>query len=243
MDDILGMVQALGDRLPEGFAADVFKSLLGTLIGAGVAFWFALRKDAATREREQRAAGNAAITTLAGMTSDFVQVRFAIAQTRKAALALEPNAPVWMHVKPLPFRHGDTLRFDTKAITYIFDHPDGPEVFNKIMTVEIKYHAFFHLLQEHRKTSEESQNLLAEKYPDPTKSPTVSECVRALGVARVARMESLAAGIFMHVDGDEPAYRDAADALPKLLKSIFKKGVVRLAPATEEELERTLGDG
>jgi hypothetical protein len=241
MDDVMALFQALADRLPDNFATDVLKSLLGTLIGAGMAFWFAIRKDTFTREREQRAAGNAAITTLANMTSDFVQVRFAIARNRKEVLKQQPKAPVWFHVKPLPFRHGESLRFDTKAITFIFDHPGGPEVFNKIMTVEIKYHAFFHILQEHRKSSEEAQDVLAEKHPDPTQDQPARELVQALGFARVARLESLTSAVLMHVEGDDVAYREAAEALPALLKSIFKKGVVSLLPPTEEELERSLG--
>jgi hypothetical protein len=155
-------------------------------------------------------------------------------------LAQQPNAPVWMLIKPLPFRHADSLQFDTKALTFIFDRPDGPDVFNKVMTVEIKYHAFFHLLLEHRKVAEDAQNVLSEKHPDPTQPRPIGELGRTLGFARVARMESVIKALLRHVEKDEEAYREAVESLPKLLKQIFKEGVVRATLPTDAQLERSV---
>src|SRR5688572_20006918 len=133
MEELFNFLLAFQDRLPDDFAVDVLKSFVGTLLGAGLAFWFALRKDGLARLREQRAAGNAAIAAAARMTSDFAQVRFAIAEHRKQVLILQPSTPMWMLVKPTPFRHANELHFDTEALTFMFDHPNGPEVFSKLI--------------------------------------------------------------------------------------------------------------
>jgi hypothetical protein len=239
MNSIWDFWRALVNQLPHGFAADVFKTLIGTFIGAGLAFWFALRKDRLTRLHEQRAAGNAAVTTLGRMISDYMQVRYAIHDHRRRVLAEQPQTPLWMQVKPVPFWRAD-LHFDVEALTFIFDHADGPDVYNKLMNVEIKYHAFFHILEAHQEVAEEAQDVLAAAHPDPTQPRRLREINDALGFARVARMDSLAQGIFSHVDDTRPLLEDAAKALPKLLKTIFKKGVVAMALPTEEALKRTL---
>jgi hypothetical protein len=238
MGDVWDFWQLLQDRFPRDFAADVFKALLGTLIGGTLAFWFGLRKDHLARQQEQRAAGNAAITTVARMVSDFMQVRFAIADHRKTILAAKPGLPLWMQVLPMPFKHAENLHFDIRGLTFIFDHKQGPDVFNKLMNVEIKYHSFFHLVAEHRKFAEEGQNLIAEHHPDPMQQLPTSQLAATLGFARVKRLESLIKGIFSYVDDPKNVYDEAAEELPKLLKGIFKKGVVKLEKPTEEQLRQ-----
>src|SRR5207244_3379200 len=109
MTDLGEFWQALSDHLPTNFAADVFKTLIGTFIGAGLAFWFAIRKENMTRAREQRAAGNAAVTALLRMASDFAQVRLAIQDHRERVLAEQPTLPIWMQVLPMPFKHSENL--------------------------------------------------------------------------------------------------------------------------------------
>lgn len=240
MGDVWDFWQLLQERFPRDFAADVFKALLGTLIGGTLAFWFALRKDHLIRRQEQRAAGNAAITIVARMVSDFMQVRFAIADHRKTVLAAQPGTPLWMQVLPMPFRYAENLHFDIEALTFIFDYKQGPDVFNKLMNVEIKYHSFFHLIAEHRTFAEEAQDLLAQRHPDPMQPHPTSQLADTLGVARVKRLESLIKGIFSYVDDPNNVYDEAADELPQLLKNIFKKGVVKLQKPTEEQLRQRI---
>jgi hypothetical protein len=234
------VLEVIREQLPPSFTADVLKALIGSLVGAGLAFWFALRKDRLMRLLAQRAAGNLAVTTLARMTGDFLQVRAALVENRDHVLAEQPHSPVWMLIKPLIWNHAENLHFDVSGLTFIFDHPDGAEVFNKLMTAEIKYHAFFHMLSEHRKATERAQDLLSEVYPDPTEGRAVKEYVTALGFARVARMEALAVGIFAHVDKSEESFLEAGNTLPPLLKKIFKRGVIRFVPPTAEELKKMM---
>ncbi len=47
--------------------------------------------------------------------------------------------------------------------------------------------------------------------------------------------------IFFHVDKSEQSYRDAAEALPKLLRSLFgKKGVIKVIPPNASDLEKAI---
>jgi hypothetical protein len=217
--------------LPDDFFIDIFKSLIGAFIGAGLAFLFALHKDKLTRLRAQKAAGNMAVTTLARMLNDFIQVRDAIIENRDEVLAEQPHSPIWMLLKPFPLSYAENLKFDIESLTFLFDHEDGAAVFEKLLTVEIKYHNFFHMLGEHRIVSQDAQDVLAEKIPNPTEERPLKEVIAALGFARVARMESTIKVIFEHVDGSEKFYLAAAEALPALLRKLFgKKGLIKIAP-------------
>jgi len=188
---LVDFTQLLANRLPDNFAADAFKSFIGSLVGAGLAFWFALRKDKLIRLQTQKAAGNLAVTTLARLMNDFFQVRAALAKNRADVLAEQPQSPIWMQIKPLTWNYAEHLRFSIEPLTFIFEHKDGPDVFEKLLTVEMKYHDFFHLLREHRRVTEDAQDTLSKAHPDPTKEVPLREYVTALGFARVARMEFL----------------------------------------------------
>src|SRR6266446_2099138 len=197
MNELGPIVQALYESLPDNFASDAFKSFVGSLFGAGLAFVFALRKEAITQKKAQKAAGNLATTTLAKFWNDFFQVRGALLANRAEVLAQEPRAPIWMQMKPTPFGYPENLRFDVASLTFMFEHKDGPDVFEKLLTVEIKYHSFFNYLREHGKVAQEAQDVLAITHPDPNKGLRPEEYLAALGFARIARMESLVQAIFL----------------------------------------------
>lgn len=56
----------LAAQLTPTFVSDVVKTLIGTLVGAGVAFYFAIRKDNLNRRLEQKAAGNIDLPRFSG---------------------------------------------------------------------------------------------------------------------------------------------------------------------------------
>ncbi len=220
--DLPRFLQALAEAVPDHFGSDIAKTLIGTLVGALVAFWFALRKDALNRRNDHRAAGHMAMTTLGRMTSDFIQVKAGIEEEKAKMLAVFPQAPLWMQLKPMPFAWGEHLRFDIKALTFIFDHKDGPEVFNKLINAEIKYHVLFTLIDQHKAIATEAQDVLAVAHPDPEQPKRVGELQASLGFARTARMQSLTDGIFKHIERDEAFYTAAHDELRKFLKTVSK---------------------
>ena len=236
--EIMSVGAAVVDRLPDNFSADVFKALIGSFFGAGLAFIFALRKDASTRLTEQRAAGNLAVTTLARMTNDFMQVSAVLADHRKRVLADQPQSPLWLQFKPMAHEYNEDLRFDIAGLTFIFDHPDGPEVFNILITAEIKFHSFFQHVTRHAAITEDAQDVLAASHPDPRVPRPVSELNQSLGFARIARIESIASAIIEHIDRSEPSFLEAGQALPALLKKLFKKGVIRFQPPDAAELKQ-----
>src|SRR5882672_1596099 len=134
MNELGLFFQTLYERLPDNFASDAFKSFVGSLFGAGLAFVFALRKETITQKKAEKAAGNLATTTLAKFWNDFAQVRGALLANRAKALAQEPDAPLWMQMKPTPFSYPENLRFDVASLTFMFEHEDGPGVLEKLLT-------------------------------------------------------------------------------------------------------------
>lgn len=225
---MVDFLEAIKQAFPDKFAIDVFKAALGSFVGAGLAFWFALRKDHLNRSHAQQTSGRVATTTLARFSSDFFQVKKAIVESRAEVLAAQPRSSLWMQLKPMPFPYAEDLQFDMSAITYIFDYEGGASVFEKLINAQLKYHNFFFLLREHRSTAQEVQDLLAQNFPDPQRGVRVAEVEAKLGFSKVARMNSLVKAIFSDADDGQQTFDQASDALSELLKRIFKKKALRI---------------
>src|SRR5438270_6059908 len=101
MEFLQALEKAIGlvDAIPTAFFADILKTLIGSLVGAGLAFRYALRRDEAARLRDQRAAGNLALAILARQLSDFTVTKAGIVQHRASVLEVQPMSPLWMQLK------------------------------------------------------------------------------------------------------------------------------------------------
>src|SRR4051812_27968012 len=100
------------DRIPTTFWPDVSKAFIGSLLGASLAFSFALWRDRVLRSREQKAAGNLALAILARQWSDFFRISSAVKQHRAAVLNQEPSIPIWLQILPIDHVFSDRLVFD-----------------------------------------------------------------------------------------------------------------------------------
>jgi hypothetical protein len=217
------------DIFPANFTLDVFKALLGTLIGAGLAFWFALRKDYLTKREERKAAGNYAVLTLLRQTDDYLRTKAVIGAFRDDILKHQPKSPLWMLIKPMHLNYSDSLKLNLDSLVFLLEHKEGASVVEKLLSADRKYHDFFSLLVTHAVASEEGQRKLSDAKIDPREGVDISELEKVLGFQLVAKIESLVRGIFNHFDRTDATFNEACDELPKLLRAVFgKKGVIRI---------------
>ena len=217
------------DIFPASFWLDVFKALLGTLIGAGLAFWFALRKDYLTKRAERKAAGNYAVLTLLRQTDDYLRTKAVIEAFRDELLKHQPKSPLWMLIKPMHLNYSDNLKFDLDSLVFLLEHKEGASVLEKLLSADRKYHDFFSLLVTHAGASEEGQRKLSDGKVDPRQGVNIAELEKVMGFQLVAKIESLVRGIFNHFDRTDATFNEACEELPKVLRAIFgKKGVIRI---------------
>jgi hypothetical protein len=232
-------VYLMGNLTPS-FVSDVVKTLIGSFMGAGLAFYFAVRKDNLGKREQQKAAGNMATVTLTQLANDFLQTRYALLEFQQMLAKEQPHSPKWMTLKAMHAHFAD-VRFDLPSLVFLMEHDGGAQVVEKLITVEMKVHDFFGQLTEHAKANYEMQVKLSEAKLDPAVPRPLKELEDAAGYALVARVESFVGGLNDHVNRTEAAVRDAADALPKLLRQIFgKKGVIRVELPTQQRLKEML---
>ncbi len=237
----------LDDIFPANFTLDVFKALLGTLIGAGLAFWFALRKDYLTKREERKAAGNYAVLTLLRQTDDYLRTHAAIEAFRDALLKHQPKSPPWMHIKPMHLNYSENLKFNLDSLVFLLEHKDGGGVIEKLLNADRKYHDFFSLLMTHAVASEEAQRKLSDAKVDPREGVNIAELEKVIGFQLVAKTESLVRGIFNHFDRTDATFKEACEELPRTLRAMFgKKGAIRIqlpdAEALRAQARKSLAD-
>ncbi|TMC49616.1 MAG: hypothetical protein E6J20_17785, partial [Chloroflexi bacterium] len=158
MEFLQALEKAIGlvDAIPTAFFADILKTLIGSLVGAGLAFRYALRRDEAARLRDQRAAGNLALAILARQLSDFTVTKAGIVQHRASVLEVQPMSPLWMQLKPIQIDYADSLRFDIKSLEFLFK-PGRGRILEQLINAELAYRDFTRLVEVHRLTAEEVQ--------------------------------------------------------------------------------------
>ncbi len=239
--------QAIGDayvyvasKLTPTFVSDVVKTLIGSFVGAGLAFYFALRKDDRNTVRDHKAAGNMATLTLAQLANDFLQARTYLVEYQNYFDSLQPHSPLWMKVKALHFTFAD-VKFDLPSLVFLLEHEDGAAVIEKLITAQMKCHDFFKQLEAHREANWELQVKLSDSDIDPSKGAPIEQLNKVGGFALVAKVESFVGGINDHLQHTEPALRAAAVAMPALMVRIFgDKGTIKVELPTHDELLKKL---
>jgi hypothetical protein len=234
-----GYVYEAGKVSPN-FIADVLKTLIGSFVGAGLAFIFAIRKDSLNRIRDQKAAGNMASLTLTRLANDFLQAKTYLVEYQKYLDRVQPHSPLWMQLKALHFNHAD-VKFDLPSIVFLLEHTGGAPVVEKLITVEMKVHDFFSQIAVHAQANYELQQKLSESTIDPRVGGSIAELNRVGGFALIAKVESFVKGINLHLQNTEPAIRAAAFAMPALMVKIFgDKGTIKIDLPSHEELVQVL---
>lgn len=216
------------------FLADIAKTLIGSLVGAGLAFQYALRRDKAARRLDQKAAGNFALAILARQFSDFQVTKVGIARHRAWVLKQEPNAPVWMQLNPIQIDYSEALRFDIRSLEFLFQRGRG-EILEKLIKAEQAYRDFTRLVEVHRTVSDEAQRKVADS---GTASDAALETIEAtIGPALLAKRRAFTEALFERMERGGNVYLDAARALRRVLIEDFgEDGIISLEPKPDAEI-------
>jgi len=209
-------------------ALDIFKSFIGALLGAGLAFIFALRKDHLTRTKERKAAANLAMITLLQQTDDYLNAKAHIQEFRTNLLKAQPETPPWMFIKPMHLNYSSELRFNLDVLVFLLEYKGGSRAIEMLLNADRKYHDFFHLLEVHAEASEELQRKFSDAKIDPRQGITVGELEAVAGFHLIEKINSFVRAAFRHFEeGKDRTFQDACEELPQLLQEIFgKKGVI-----------------
>jgi hypothetical protein len=107
------------------FNSEIFKSLIGTFIGAALAFlsnyWFKQQDQ----NREELAAGRRALFTIRSRLDDFINFRCAIQYSMGIVDKAMPNAPEWCYAKPMGFNFNPSNVFGFKSLNFLLSTSTG----------------------------------------------------------------------------------------------------------------------
>lgn len=221
----LASLSLLLDQIPATFWSDVAKALIGSFVGAGLAFAFALRRDRMVRIRDQKGAGNLAMAIIARQLSDFLNLRFVLEEYRRTILSNQPNLPLWMQMKPTTFLFSDSLRFNIGSLTFLFEHKET-NILERLMNAEILYHDLAMLIQVYSAAAEQAQLKLSESMVLTAGAP-IGNVEKVVGDALVNKLNSLVTAIFHHLASGEKTFLDAANDLhADLVKQFGLNGVI-----------------
>jgi hypothetical protein len=222
------------------FWLDVLKALIGTFAGAFLGFGSALLIQHIQRRRDDLAAGNLAVFTLAQQLNDFLIVSTGFNQVRQETLKEAPNLPLWASSKPIHFAFNASLRYDFQKLGFLaaIDHP----VLEKLALMEKQYLALEKLVKDHAEVFRTIQRRTAEAAYKQGELVQIDTIEAIIGSDLVAQANSFTSAIIERVDRDEPDYRDVGAALTAALQSHFgertlfrKKRVILKLGATKDK--------
>lgn len=224
--------ESSAEKPPQGtLVADVAKLTVGAFAGATFAFCLASYRDRCLRIREQKAAGNMAMTILIRQFLEMSKLRDEIeAERQRVRAASATTPPKWMEIRPIPVEFNDALRFDLQSLDFLFEHRQA-ELVEQLIVAEGNYHSLGLYIREHRVVTQECQDIIAtkaaEENVDPHREVSVAHLESFIGFARRERVSSLVASIDSQL-ATLPAHEKSITALHEGLVGIFgKKGILR----------------
>lgn len=217
---------------------DLLKTVIGSFLGATFAFAFAMWREGKKELKDNCAAGNVATLVLARQLSDYNKTVTSLKYFDNAVLKQNAELPYWMRMVPaVPPLYSDYLKHSLPSLNFITTCPSGPEVLQRLVDAEMKYHYFFAMLAKHAEEMKVAQDRLAASGLDPFGKSQVTELEAAVGFATVARLNSIVKAIFIQMNRDAGFFEIALESLEKLLVAKFEKGTVVKVTELEKSLQ------
>jgi hypothetical protein len=212
--------------LPANFWPDLTKTLVGSFVGASLAFasnlWFQNRE----RKREYKAAGNLALATAIRQWNDFLVVRKGFVQTRQALIEQNPNVPIYLQAKPTHFYFSENLKFDYASLAFLFEHGRA-ELFTTLAMAEQRYYDLASVIGLYTVAAENMQSKLAVKDFSGDKQYSLKDFESAIGPDLLHKLQDTVSGLFQRFDEDESSYTTAISELRSAMVKVFgDKGII-----------------
>lgn len=208
---------------PELHWLDITKTIIGSFAGATFAFMFAFWMHNRQRRRENKAAGNLAMATLARQLNDFIIYKRGIRESHQEMLKAHPKAPPWLQLKPIHYTFSGPLKFDIESLAFLFEK-GNPAFLADIMIAEARYHDLLSSSEKLNLTLDEAQNKLAAGGLAANGVRRLNELEEILGPALVAKANAFVEGMLRTVAEDQDIYVKATKALRAKLIEYFGEG-------------------
>jgi hypothetical protein len=197
------------------FWLDVAKALIGTFVGAGLAFGANLYVQYLQRRAANLAAGIVATAILSQQLGDFRTVQKAVSEE----LAGRDRLALWIRIRPLTMVFDEALRFDFEKLGFLARL--GAPLLAELALAQRRYLSLAYVVEEHRATAKEIQRRLAGVGITAPITADTGPIRDTVGQDLVRRQEDFAKLIMEHCEKDERMYLDLASRLHNKLRKIF----------------------
>jgi hypothetical protein len=208
VDRLFGLVSV--DKLMAGLGA-----LVGTFVGAWLAFRFAKTARDQTKADDNVTAGNLALFTLTTMWN---QTR----QHQKEVVAEYRNREdAWLNL-PAASPLNEKLTFELKDLAFVAQL--APTAFANLLMEQERFRLAAYMVEEHRRIAlEEAWPKLAAAGITMNEGRPVEEVERALGPGITRQLKVITAGIINNFDENEASLKKAFVELRSALLKIFSE--------------------
>ncbi len=212
---------------PANFWLDMTKTLVGSFVGASLAFGSNLWFQNKERKRKYKAAGNLALATVVRQWNDFLVVRKGFMQTRQAIIEQNANAPIYLHAKPTHFYFSESLKFDYASLAFLFEHGRA-ELFTTLAIAEQRYYDLASVIKLYTAAAEIMQSKLASTDLSSNKEFSFADVESAIGPDLLYKLQDTVSGLFQRFEEDESSYITAISELRSAMVKVFgDSGIIR----------------
>lgn len=199
------------------WGADIVKTLVGTLVGAGMAFWANRAAECRQLRRTNLAAGNMALSVISRQYGDFLILRAAL-----QAEATERSAlPDWLQLQPSLFAFSESLVLDLKSLTFLFEHERG-DLLAKLVDAEARYHDLRKLLTMNTEACAARDDAIANAGLIDAPLSHLRRFEAAVDAPLRARLSTLNAALKRRAKNDVDSFRSAGPGLRELMLRTYK---------------------
>lgn len=207
--------------------SEILKSLVGTFIGAILAFvsnwWFKYE----SHRREELAAGLRALFTIRSQFDDFINVRFALQHSMNAMAKIMPNEPEWCYAKPMTFNFDPSNTFDFKSLSFLLSIETGRSAYEGLQFIERTYLDLMARHADLNASALELQKATAEIFRTHLNmAATTFETMEGmLGPELPTRVRSHLQAVVIRIDRDEQRYAKVFNDLNAEMNKLFGENV------------------
>lgn len=182
---------------------EVSKSLVGTFVGAGLAFFLTRLHDANRRYQKNIAAGNLALFAIKSQYNEFLLFRKALYED----IALHhqnKNLPLCLSVKPsIQTYVGHMINFESLA--FLFEKPGYGELFDDLHLSQTHYLDMIKF-DEFRNTAITELHRELARHQNENPEGTIQDDMKAVGGYVVGAADSAVRGLALRARDDEESY-------------------------------------
>ncbi|MFZ6712961.1 hypothetical protein [Undibacterium sp. TC9W] len=197
---------------------DITKTMLGSFLGAGLAFFSNYVFRQSQKEEEQVAAGNVAMAMLAEMTIAFLVYKRGVIDSRNKTRGVTADLPDWGQLLPIVYEFDESLEVNIQSLAFLFKN-QNTSAMGRVFGAQSNYKSLVYFQKEHYEVMTEIQAKLSLLTYDPNAQTDLDYSTREIPKYLLGRIEAINALILRALKEDEPHYINAIASLRADLSS------------------------